>query len=69
MVLSDEFHEAVEAIRESGVINMLDKKGLEYYLDDFGYPNVAAEISNMTSSEYMDMLNDHGDWIRQRGIG
>lgn len=69
MVLSDELHEAVEAIRESGVINMFDKKGLEYYLEEFGYPNVAAEIGDMTSRQYMDMLNDHGDWMRMRGIG
>ena len=69
MVLSDELHEAMEMIRERGVINMFDKKGLAYYLDEFGYPNVAMEVNGMTSSEYMTMLNQHGDWMRMRETG
>jgi hypothetical protein len=62
---SDEVLKQQEAIRQSGVINMFDKRGVKRHADDMGFNELVTFIEDANASEYTEMASKAAEKHRQ----
>jgi len=54
---SDEVLRQQEAIRQSGVINMFDKRGVKKHANEMGFNELVVFIEDASASKYTEMAS------------
>lgn len=62
---SDEVLRQQEAIRQSGVINMFDKRGVKNRADDMSFYELVIFIENASADEYIEMATESVERYRE----
>jgi hypothetical protein len=57
--------EQQEAIRETGLINMFDKRGVKNHADDMGFYELVRFIEDASADEYIEMATESVEQYRK----
>ena len=54
----EELVQDLREVRDSGLVNMFDRRGVIEVLEGFGYDDSATKVSEMEAEEYLEVLEE-----------
>lgn len=54
----EELVQDLREVRDSGLVNMFDRRGVIEVLEGFGYDDSATKVSEMKAEEYLEVLEE-----------